>query len=396
MKTPSLFLLVCLLGFPQISETIYTPSLPDLARSLGVGMNQVEYTLSIYFTGFAFGVLVFGILADLLGRRKSMLIGLSIYVVATFGCAFCHSIEALLCMRFFQAFGAAVGSVVTQTILRDLYQGPERSRVFAICSAALAFSPALGPVIGGFVDQLFSWKANFFVLTSIGIALWICSSARLIETRTAPPQITKNLLTSLMKKMLTDPTLYFYAFLIAGCNGIVFSYYAEAPFVFIELLGLTPSQYGLLGLVISVSFFLASFVSIRLSAKFSSMKTIAFGAGVALLGSVFMYLLSEMHAGITLWSCSILLVFTGVGIMVPNCLSHALSQYQAYSGSAGSLFGFAYYWMISGFTALMGIAHNGTSHAMPLYFCGISAVMVVLSVSRSWVHFPFAISKRAS
>src|SRR6185312_1310355 len=109
VQGPALSLLLCLLGFPQISETIYTPSLPDLARTLSVGMDLAELTLSIYFIGFAIGVLGFGILADVFGRRASMLAGILIYLVGCIGCAFSHRIELLLFCRFVQAFGASVG-----------------------------------------------------------------------------------------------------------------------------------------------------------------------------------------------------------------------------------------------------------------------------------------------
>src|SRR4029079_14994620 len=113
-KLPSFFLLICLLGFPHLSETIYTPSLPDLARDLAIKMNLAEFTLSIYFIGFAFGVLTYGILADILGRRKSMILGILVYLLGSLGCSFAYSIEHLLFFRFVQAFGASVGSVVTQ------------------------------------------------------------------------------------------------------------------------------------------------------------------------------------------------------------------------------------------------------------------------------------------
>jgi Bcr/CflA subfamily drug resistance transporter len=394
IKAPALALLICLLGYPQISETIYTPSLPDLAHSLGIKMSAAEYTLSIYFIGFAFGVLVFGILADVLGRRKAMLIGLLIYTLASFGCGFCYSLEALLMMRFFQAFGAATGSVVTQTILRDLFSGAERSRVFAIASGALAFSPALGPIIGGGVDQLWSWRANFFILAAMGLFLGTISMVRLGETRTAPPSWSRKGFTSLLKQMGADPSLYFYALLIGGCNGVVFSYYAEAPFLFIEILGLTPAQYGLLGLVIATAFFLASYLSIQLNLRLQTGATISIGAGLSLLGSLALEMLCHFglpshgptsHLGPLLWTLlmgAITLVFIGIGVMIPNCLAHALTHYQSRSGTAGSIFGFAYYWLIAGFTALMGILHDESPTAMPRYFAFITGAMLVLSAGR--------------
>ena len=121
-------LILCLIGFPQLSETLFTPSLPDLARSFNVGIGVAENTLSVYFMGFAFGVLGFGILADKVGRRNSMILGIFVYFLGTLGCLLCNSIENLFLFRFIQAFGASCGSVVTQTMIRDRYQGRERKK----------------------------------------------------------------------------------------------------------------------------------------------------------------------------------------------------------------------------------------------------------------------------
>src|SRR5580692_6531866 len=147
-KKLSISLLIALVGFPQISETIYTPALPNVANGLQASAYMVEATLSIYFLGFALGVLLWGTISDWCGRRNAMLMGIIVYGIGTLGCANVGTIEALLAWRFLQAFGASVGSVLTQTILRDSYNGEERTKLFSVMSGALAFSPAIGPVLG--------------------------------------------------------------------------------------------------------------------------------------------------------------------------------------------------------------------------------------------------------
>ena len=140
ISTPSLFLFIILVGFPQISETIYTPSLPDIANHLNASSNMIQLTLSIYFLGFAFGVFCWGRLSDAIGRRPAMLWGIVVYGVGSLGCYLSGSVEWLLVSRFIQAFGASTGSVVTQTILRESVDGAKRHAVFAQISAALAFT----------------------------------------------------------------------------------------------------------------------------------------------------------------------------------------------------------------------------------------------------------------
>ncbi|MCW8335341.1 MFS transporter, partial [Vibrio paucivorans] len=132
MKTsPSVGLMVALMMFPQIVETIYSPALPDIAQGFSVSISMASQTLSIYFVAFAVGVIVWGVLSDYLGRRVTMLLGLAVYGLAAIGALLAPSFDALMLCRVISAFGAAVGSVVSQTILRDSYQGPDLSRVFS-------------------------------------------------------------------------------------------------------------------------------------------------------------------------------------------------------------------------------------------------------------------------
>ena len=157
----SLGLLIALAGFPQISETIYTPALPSVASGLSASAYLVEATLAIYFFGFAAGVLLWGMISDWSGRRYAMLAGIVVYGVGTVACAATTSVEALLGWRFLQAFGASVGSVITQTMLRDAYEGTQRTKLFAVVAGALAFSPAIGPVLGGFIEPVFGVARKF-------------------------------------------------------------------------------------------------------------------------------------------------------------------------------------------------------------------------------------------
>ena len=135
--------MIILVAFPQISETIYTPSLPDISKALHVSNNEVQLTLSVYFAGFALGVFFIGWLSDIIGRRPAMLLGIVVYGVGSFLCFIANSIEVLLVSRFIQAFGASAGSVVTQTILRESVEGHKRHVMFAQISAVIAFTPAI-------------------------------------------------------------------------------------------------------------------------------------------------------------------------------------------------------------------------------------------------------------
>lgn len=289
VTVPSIFLIITLVGFPQISETIYSPALPDIVTALKTTDELVQWTLSIYFLGFALGVFFWGRLSDHFGRRPTMLLGIIIYGLSSLACFLSNSIEWLLCYRFFQAFGASVGSVVTQTIMRESFEGKDRQKLFSAIGIALSLTPALGPFIGGYINEWFDWRANFTVLVILSVLIFFYTLFRLPETRTKqPPSVVKSpiKLFEVGLRLLKDKRVLGSTWLIAAVNGILFSYYAEAPFIFIEIIGISPSQYGWLGVFIGSAAMLGSVISHRLSGRLSTDELILLGCKVMIVSAL--------------------------------------------------------------------------------------------------------------
>ncbi|MBA2726644.1 MAG: multidrug effflux MFS transporter [Parachlamydiaceae bacterium] len=383
-RTLSIGLLIALVGFPQISETIYTPALPSVVNGLHTNAYMVEATLAIYFIGFAFGVLLWGTISDWCGRRKAMLMGLIVYGVGTVGCANTGSVEALLAWRFLQAFGASVGSVITQTILRDAYEGSERTKLFSVMSGALAFSPAIGPFLGGFISETFGWRGNFWILTVISVVLYLWTFFKLPETRPLHiKSLSLNKVANLFYEMICNRFLIGHILLIGATNGILFGFYQEAPFVFIEQMGIKPSYYGLCGLLIASATIVSAKISYRKSGELSQLVMIQLGAGCVVVGG-FVYILLVMtgifdigFAGVTMGIATLFIIFLGIGLIIPNSLSQALKSYQVVAGTAGSIFGGCYYVMIAVCTWVMSILHNGTGLPLPLYITVLGGLLLV-------------------
>lgn len=393
-KGLSIGLLIALVGLPQISETIYTPALPNVASGLLASAYMVEATLAIYFLGFALGVLLWGMISDWCGRRHAMLIGLIVYGIGTMGCATVGSVEALLAWRFLQAFGASVGSVITQTMLRDSYDGAERTKLFAVMSGALAFSPAIGPLLGGFISEFFGWRANFLVLVILAIVISIWSILALPETRPSHiERISISKISLLFRSMMKSLVFWGHVLLIGATNGIIFGFYQEAPFVFIEQLGIQPSYYGFFGLLITAATIFSARISYRQSNRFSSHQIIQCGAACVLIGSL-LFMLSIMSGmfnekvlGISIAVVTLFFVFFGIGLIIPNSLSHALKPYHMAAGTAGSIFGGCYYLLIAGFTWAMSAFHNGTALPLPLY---IAILGLILVCGSQMIRFPIS------
>ncbi|MBG9455775.1 multidrug transporter CflA [Lysinibacillus sphaericus] len=377
---PSLLLMIVLVAFPQISETIYTPSLPDISDALNASNRSVQLTLSIYFIGFAIGVFCWGWLSDFIGRRPAMLGGLIFYGIGSFMCFYGETITFLLVSRFIQAFGAATGSIITQTILRESVSGSKRHAMFAQISAVIAFTPAVGPLIGGWVDQALGFRAVFFVLVAMSILLFIYAYFRLPET-TDKSTRKRTAIFPVVKRMISSPRVLVFGLLIGGINGVLFSYYAEAPFIFIDHFNLSPGLYGFLGIIVALASIIGAMISKRLVNKYQPAKVIHLGCLVMTVGALLLLIISTLPLPTIVlligMLVTIFITLLGSGIALPNCLSLALVNFQDVIGTAGAIFSLGYYLLVSCITSGMSFLHTGSLIIMPLYFFILTMILFI-------------------
>lgn len=385
LKLPALWLITLIVGLPLLSETVYTPSLPEIAHSLGTSDSMVEYTLTIYLFGFAVGTLFWGKISDMVGRKPCLLLGLGIYVLGCIGCYFSPSIEWLMLSRFIQAFGGSTGSVLGQAISRDAFQGAALGKMYASVSSAMVVFPAIGPVIGGLITQNSDWNMIFAFLVICGTIVGGSVALSLPETHPKANRQPIAILNTL-SQMMNDRQVVGFGLLVAGSNGIAFSYYAEGSFYLIDMLHLTPSIYGGTFIAISVAAMIGGMVSRHLHNTYSSLAIVRVGLLIALGGSAIftagilltqVILLPEAFIAGFVITC-MMLIMGGNLMVTSNSLSAALMNYKHCIGTASSLFGFSYYCVISLITGGMGMLHNDTLFPMPFYFLFIASMMLVV------------------
>lgn len=382
---PEIWLLSLIAGLPLLSETVYTPSLPELAQYFSISNSLAEYTLTVYLFGFTFGILFWGKCSDKIGRKPCILAGFFVYTIGCFSCYSSHSIEALMLSRFVQAFGGSVGSVLGQAIARDAFQGQALAKVFATVGGALAIFPTIGPVIGGLIAQHFIWTKIFLFLLSWGLFLCLWIFLRLPETHTQEKRQSIPL-TSVIFRMLRDRQVIAFSIIVGGCNGISFSYYAEGAFYMMEMLKMTPSAYGATFVALSLSFLIGSVVSKKLQNYYSSLTVLNFGLltmfvgnGIFAIFTLFTSLISFPNTLlITITISCMMIIYMGISLTTSNALSQALINYKDCIGTASALFGFFYYFLVALLSAGIGYLHNNTLTLMPLYFFTITSVVLAI------------------
>ena len=376
MKTkPSLWQMVLLLMLPQVAETIYSPALTSISDAYAVSYSQAAQTLSVYFGAFALGVVVWGVLADRLGRRITMLLGLMLFVIAASIAISTTSFTVLMMARALSAFGIAVGSVVTQTMLRDCFTGEELSKVFAYMGIGISISPVLGMLLGSQLSALGGHKWVFLALLLMALAALLHSLVTLPETKlseTKQPD-TNVALKSLALTMLKDRQIWLSALLVSAYNVALFSYYQLGAFTFAQL-GMSNEQFGYSGIVLGLGTLIGSYLNKALLARGNtSQQLLRLAALLLLVGGIGVWVTQDQ----VMFLLPMMLVVMSFGIAIPNVLSKALINYRTQVGSAGALFGLLYYLLIGGGLALVGVGQNlGVS----LVVCG------VISVSATYSH----------
>jgi MFS transporter, DHA1 family, multidrug resistance protein len=351
-----IWLLITLFGLAHTSETVISIALPSMAKHLSISDNMAQLSSSIYFLGFAFGIFAWGRISDLFGRRPVLLTGLCVYFCATITCLKITSIETLLVIRFLQAFGASVASVVCQAMTRDSYQGHELSNAFASVSIGMSLVPSIGPLIGGYLVEYLGWHYNFIFLAALSVVIFSICIFKLPETNPnlGAPQAYRYF--TILKSVLTDKKALFFAMTVGFFNGMMFGFYTVSPFIFIRILGINPSSFGKFGFFLSLAIFSGGYLNRRLIKKYiDSHKIILAGMRLSLIGCslFFIFGLAKVESNLPISVSSALITFCmvtqllGHALVVPTCLRLALEDYTKVTGTAGSIFGGMYYSIIA-------------------------------------------------
>jgi Bcr/CflA subfamily drug resistance transporter len=374
------WVLLCLVVFHTTAETAYTSALPSIASNLRISGNLVQLSSSVYFLGFSLGILLLGRVSDIFGRRPVVLSGMIVYIVALIASIFAINIEMLIVLRFISSFGASIGSVIGQAMARDSYEGRELSYIYAKLSMGLALIPSLGSVIGGYIVEYSGWRYIFIFLSSVAFLLLLLYLKYLPETNPYIGVARNNKYFTVLKVVIRDKIVLLYAFIVGAFNGMAFGFFIEAPFIFVKKLGMPPSLYGKLILLLSISIALGSLIATYLIRRhINSAKIMASGLVLSLVGSIILIISSYLIENLNKYFVvamifgPMMMHMVGHSLLLPMCLRYSLEDYSKVTGTAGSVFGSLYYLLVAVITFTVSKLHSDTITNFTLLFFALSA-----------------------
>jgi DHA1 family bicyclomycin/chloramphenicol resistance-like MFS transporter len=336
-------LLTLLMGIQPVTTDLYLPALPALTRDLGANIASAQLTLSALIICFGFGQLVCGPLADRYGRRPVLIVGLTLYTVASVLSAAAPAIGWLVLWRALQ--GAAMAAAVTcgRSIVRDLYAPHDGARVMSRALTGLGLIAMASPLLGGVLVEYFNWNAALTVLAvfgavALGIVLWRFEETVPMRNPRAT-QIAPMLRN--WRSVASHPTFLAWATLSALTYGGLFVTLAGSSFVFIEVLGSSRAGYGTFLLTSSIAYTAGTFLCRRLLLSRGLRGAVAVGGGLSLAGGVSMATLSLLGVH-NVWAIAVpqWLYALGHGIHQPCGQAGAVGPFPEKAGTAASLSGF--------------------------------------------------------
>ncbi len=379
-------ILASLTAFAPLSIDMYLPSFPRIAADFGVEISTVQLSLATFFIGLALGQLLYGSITDRFGRKKPLYVGLVIYFLTSIGCALTPNIETLIVLRFFQALGACGGIVIARAAVRDLFDHSESARVFSLLMLVIGVAPILAPFIGGYVALFFGWHAIFIVVAVFSAIILFAVFKFFPETREPNPNVKLSRTFGTYRNVLKDREFLGFTLSAGFALGGLFAYITGSPFVFIDLFGVRPENYGWIFGSNALGLIALSQINARLLRRFEPTQLLRVGFIANVIISVF--LIAAGFFNLNFWGVAIpvFLYVASLGLIFPNATAGALSKQHENTGSASALMGSLQYGISALVSSLVSYFSNGTSIPMTagIGLCGVAAFLVFnLLIKRS-------------
>lgn len=363
-----LLLLASIIAITPLAIDMYLPAMPLMAKELGTDIGVIQQSLSIYLAAYGVGMLLFGPLADALGRRPLALAGLLFFSLASYALVGCQDAEWLLALRAIQAFAGSAATVVVPGIIRALYQ-EHTAKGMSYVSMIMMMAPLIAPAIGSAVLWVGHWQDIFLVLALYSTLIFLLTWRFLPD----PVPVTKG-----RKLELLSGYRYVFSNLAARpqiatsmfASFSFFCFLTAVPFVYIEYFGVNEQLFSLLFAVNVGMLMLANFCNSRLVSRFGPQRMLNLGLVLALVSATLLCLANWFELDLVFTVLSIAPLMASLGLIATNADAMILMRFPEHSGTATAVIGTLRFGSGALAGPLLALAYTGTALPFALLMLG--------------------------
>ncbi len=331
-----LLMLIMLIAVGQMAQTIYIPAIADMARELQVREGAVQSVMAAYLMTYGASQLIYGPISDRVGRRPVILVGMSIFMLATLIALRTSSLPILIAASALQGMGTGVAGVMARTMPRDLFEGSALRHANSLLNMGILVSPLLAPLIGGLLDTVWGWRACFAFLLALCVMVTFSMARWMPETR--PPQAPRTRLIASYKTLFSNASFNcFLLMLIGGLAGIAV-FEACAGVLMGAVMGLNSMVVSVLFILPIPAAFFGAWYAGRQNKRFSSLMWQSVMS--CLLAGILMWI-PGWFGVMNIWTLLLpaALFFFGAGMLFPLATTGAMEPFPFLAGTAGALVG---------------------------------------------------------
>ncbi|MDO4904925.1 MAG: multidrug effflux MFS transporter [Lautropia sp.] len=336
----------------------YLPSFQAIGVSLNASPVAVQQTLSAYIGAMAVTVLFAGTLSDTLGRRPVVLFATLLFAASSVWGVLADDIDTLIMARALQGVAAGIATVLSRTIVQDLFSGAEAQRVMSLITMVFSIAPSVAPVVGGWLQKVFDWHAVFIMLALYGALLWVLCQWGLRESLAPGHRVPMRL--GVILRNYGRALTHVRFMLMAGSVSMLFIgialYVSSAAAFLIDVLKLTETDFAWMFIPMTTGMLLGASAARRLARNVAPERLTAFGMGTALSAALISVIYTQLSSTPAVpWAVLPLGLYTfGMTFALPSMTVTSLSVFPDMRGLAASLQSFvqmAAFSLVSAFVA---------------------------------------------
>lgn len=373
-----ILLLAALTAFGPLSIDLYLPSLPAIAADLGAPESAIQLTIGVFLGGVSAGMLLYGPLSDRFGRRRLLLGGILLYVLASLGCAMAANAEQLTGLRLIQALGAAAATVLARTIVRDVFAASQAARTLSLMHLVTMVATLIAPVLGSYLMLLAGWRWLFVALAAYALVCLCCVYRAIPETHPAERRgESVGRAFRAYGRLLCNAHAVGLILCMSLCFAGMFAFITSSPFIYIDYFGVSAQRYSLLFALNIAGVMVVTLANARLVTRVGPHRMLIFGVLMAAVSGVGLLIVGMNEAGgLAAIVFGLLCYISVTGLLGANCLARLLGDFPEQAGAAAGLAVATQF----GLGMLASAWHDGTPLPMTLIIAttGIGSALAYL------------------